>query len=233
MLQCNKCQVNKHERLKVGVLLHLLDIPQGKWESISMDFITGLPKTSRGNDSVWVVVDRLTKMAKFIATKKTVKTPELEKLFIEHLYKLYGLPTDIVSDRDWKFISHFWREIFKKLNTTLSMSTADHSESDGQTKRGNQILEDMLRSYVTKKQSNWEEYLPLLEFAYNSSKHLATGSFSLAAIMINSTSNDIKKLNSYKDCTNLEIILVITFWVGILQILFSLINIGKYLSKFL
>ena len=120
-------------------------------------------------------MDRLTKMAKFIATKKTVKTLELAKRFIEHLYKLYGLSADIVSDRDRKFNSHFWRKVFKKLDTTLSMSSANHSESNGQTKRVNQILEDMLRSYVTKKQSNWEEYLPLLEFAYNSSKHSATG----------------------------------------------------------
>ena len=80
-----------------------------------------------------------------------------------------------MSDRDRKFNSNFWREVFKKLDTTLSMSTMDHPESDGQTERVNQILEDMLRSYVSKKQSNWEEYLPILEFAYNSSKHLSTG----------------------------------------------------------
>ena len=144
VLQCKKCQVNKHERLKVGGLLHPLDIPKGKWESISMDFIIGLPQTNRGNDSVWVVVDKLTKMVKFIPTKKTVKTPELARLFIEHLYKLYGLPADIVSDRDRKFDSHFWREVFQKLETTLSMSTADHPQSDGQTERVNQVLEDML-----------------------------------------------------------------------------------------
>ena len=124
VLKCHKCQVNKHERLKVGGLLHPLDIPKGKWESISMDFITGLPRTNRGHDSVWVVVDRLTKLVKFIPTRKDVKTPELARLFIEHLYKLYGLPADIVSDRDRKFDSHFWREVFKKLDTTLSMSTA-------------------------------------------------------------------------------------------------------------
>ena len=114
-------------------------------------------------------------MAKFIATKKTVKMPKLEKLFIEHLYKLYGLPIDIVSDRDRKFNSHLWREVFKKLDSTLSISTVDHRECDGQTKRVNQILEDMLCSYVTKKKSNWEEYLPLLEFTNNSSKHSTTG----------------------------------------------------------
>ena len=101
--------------------------------------------------SVWVVVDRLTKLVKFIPTRKDVKTPELARLFIEHLYRLYGLPADIVSDRDRKFDSHFWREVFKKLDTTLSMSTADHPQSDGQTERVNQVLEDMLRAYVSKK----------------------------------------------------------------------------------
>ena len=150
--------------------MHPLDIPKGKWESISMDFITGLPKTNHDHNSVWVVVDRLTKLVNFILTRKDVKTPKLARLFIEHLYRLYGMPVDIVSNRDRKFDSHFWREVFKKLDTTLSMSTAY-----GQTERVNQVLEDMLQAYVTKKQSNWEEYLPHLEFAYNSSKHLATG----------------------------------------------------------
>ena len=175
MLKCHKCQVNKHERLKVEGLLHPLDIPKGKWESISMDFITGLPQINCGHDSVWVVVDRLTKLVKFIPTKKDIKIPKLARLFIKYIYWLYGLPTDIVLDRDRKFDSHFWREVFKNLDTTLSMSTADHPQSDGQTKRVNQVLKDMLCAYVSKKQSNWEEYLPHLEFSYNSSKHSATG----------------------------------------------------------
>ena len=155
MLKCHKCQVNKHEHLKVVGLLYPLDIPKGKWESISMDFIIGLPQTNRGHDSVWVVVDRLTKLVKFIPTRKDVKTPELARLFIEHLYRLYGLPADMVFDRDRKFDSHFWREVFKKLATTVSMSTTDHPQSaDGQTERVNQVLQDMLRAYVSKKQSN-------------------------------------------------------------------------------
>ena len=91
-----------------------------------------------------------------------------------HLYWLYDLPTDIVLDRDRKFDSHFWREVFKKLDTTLSMKITDHPQSDGQTKRVNQVLKDMLCAYVSKKQSNWEEYLSHLGFAYNSSKHSAT-----------------------------------------------------------
>ncbi|MCO5556365.1 hypothetical protein L7F22_009913 [Adiantum nelumboides] len=116
---CSKCQVNKAERLKAGGLLHPLEIPQGKWESISMDFIVGLPTTARGHDSVWVVIDRLTKMCRFIPTKTTIKTPKLARLFVEQLYRLYGLPSNIVSDRDRKFNSHFWRAVFKRLGTQL------------------------------------------------------------------------------------------------------------------
>lgn len=152
-------------------LLHPLDIPSGKWESISMDFIVGLPR-QWGHDSVWVIVDRFTKMTRFIPTKSDVKTLELARLFVENLYRLYG---DIVSDRDRKFNSHFWRAVFKRLDTKLSMSTAEHPQMDPQTERVNEILEDMLQAYVSKRQTNWKEYLPIVEFAYNSAKHSSTG----------------------------------------------------------
>ena len=105
-----------------------------------MDFITCLPPTQKGNDAIWVVVDRLTKMARFIPTKTSVTANELAYLFIDELFRFYGLPMDIVSDRDSKFTSQFWSEVFKKLETTLSMSSADHPQSDGQTERVNQII---------------------------------------------------------------------------------------------
>ena len=85
VIKCNKCQINKAERLKMGGLLHPLDIPSGKWESISMDFIVSLPRAQRGHDSMWVIVDRLTKMARFIPTKCDVKTPKLARFFVENL----------------------------------------------------------------------------------------------------------------------------------------------------
>ena len=121
-----------------------LEIPKGKWESISMDFIVGLPNTQRGHDAIWVVVDSLTKMAKFIPTKTTVSTPKLARLFVDQLYHLYGLSSSIVSDHDRKLNSHFWQAIFAKLDTKLNLSTTDHPKSDGQMERVNQILEDML-----------------------------------------------------------------------------------------
>ena len=175
VVKCPVCQVNKAERLRTAGLLHPLAIPMHKWESISMDFITGLPRTSRGHDSIWVVVDRLTKMARFIPTRKTISATQLAHQFVEQLFRLYGLPADIVSDRDSKFTSEFWQLVFHKLETTLSLSSSDHPQSDGQTERVNQILEDMLRAYVSRKQSAWEDYLPMVEFAYNSAKHSSTG----------------------------------------------------------
>src|SRR5262249_48095497 len=120
-----------------------------------MDFIVGLPTTVRVHDSVWVVVDRLTKLCKFIPTKSTIKILELARLFVDQLYRFCGLPSNIVSDRDRKFNSHFWRAIFQRLGTQINLSTADHPGIDGQTERVNQVLQDMLRPYVSKKQTDW------------------------------------------------------------------------------
>ena len=107
------------------------DIPNNKWESISMDFIVSLPRTQKGHDVIWVVVDRLTKMARFIATKTMVTAPELAYQFVDELFRFYGVSMVIVSDRDPKFTSDFWTQVFKKLETTLSMSSTDHPQSDG------------------------------------------------------------------------------------------------------
>ena len=132
-MHCQKFQVNKAERLKAGGLLHPLEIPNGKWESISMDFIIGLPTTSHGHDSIWVVMDRLTTMCQFIPTRTTIKTPKLARLFVENVYRLYGLPTNIISDCDRNFDSHFWRVLFKRLDIMLHLSIVDHPQIDAQT----------------------------------------------------------------------------------------------------
>ena len=116
------------------------------------DFIVSFPTTIQGHDLIWVVVDRLTKMCKFIPTKSRVKTPKLARLFVDQLYWLYGLPSNIVSDQDRKFNNHFWRAVFHKLGTQLNLSIADHPKIDDQTKQVNQVLKDILRAYVNKKQ---------------------------------------------------------------------------------
>ena len=131
--------------------------------------------TQGGYDAILVVVDRLTKMTHFIPTREFVSAPQVVDLFISHVFRLHGLPSSIVSNRDTRFTSHFWSAVFDALKTELGMSSGDHPEMDGQTERVNQTLEDMLRSCVSLSQYTWSKCLPLLEFAYNNRKHSSTG----------------------------------------------------------
>lgn len=112
---------------------------------MSIDFMISLPKTARGHTAIMVVVDRLSKMAHFIPTRDTVTGPEVARLFVDNIYKLHGMPRDIVSDRDTKFTAGFWSTFFKILGTKLNMSSARHPESDGQTERTIQTLEEYLQ----------------------------------------------------------------------------------------
>lgn len=136
---------------------------------MSMDFITGLPTTSKGHDAILVFVDRLSKMAHFAPCHKDTSASDTAKLFIDHVYKLHGLPFDIVSDRDGRFTSDFWRELTRLLGTKLLMSSSFHPETDGQTERTNRILEEYLRHYINPLQDDWDDHLSLAEFAYNNS----------------------------------------------------------------
>ena len=169
--ECLQCQQVKVEQKRLPGELQPLDVPGKKWESISMDFITKLP-TTRGNfDTIFVVVDRLTKMAHFFPMKKTDTALHVARLFVKEIFRLHGMPKSIVSDRDSKFTSNFWQATFQAIGTQLRMSTAFHPQTDGETERVNRVLEDMLRMYVSERQNNWVDYLPLVEFAYNSSWH--------------------------------------------------------------
>jgi len=150
-----------------------MPIPDTPWEAISLEFITNLPK-SKGYDSILVIVCYLSRMAHFIPTHTTADAVQVDELFTEHVFKLHGLPKIIISDRDPKFTSKFWKSLFKTLETQLRFSTAFHPESDGQTERLNQTLEIMLRHYVDERPSAWTKYLPIVEFPYNSTKHSAT-----------------------------------------------------------
>jgi transposase InsO family protein len=138
-----------------------------KWEEVGMDFITGLPRSNRGHDSIWVVVDRLTKVAHFIPVKTTHNGRELADLYISRIVSLHGVPKTIVSDRGTQFTSHFWAKLHEALGTKLSFSTAYHPQTGGQTERVNQILEDMLRACVLSYGAKWEDCLPFVEFSYN------------------------------------------------------------------
>jgi hypothetical protein len=165
---CEVCQRDKVPRREPVGHLRPLDIPTTPWSSISMDFIVGLPE-SAGYTCIWVVVDRLTKMAHFTPCRETIDAHELAALFLKHIIRLHGMPTNIVSDRGTLFTSAFWRSLLHLMGTTSSLSTAFHPQTDGQTERVNAILEQYLRMYMHEQQDDWESLLPLAEFTYNNS----------------------------------------------------------------
>lgn len=164
---CDVCQRSKASTTRIAGLLQPLEIPEKKWECVSLDFITGLTPTTQGHDAILVCVDKLSKMAHFIATVTTVTAEETSRLFIDNVFKHHGLPEKLISDRDTRFTSRFWAALCHILGTRQAMSTAFHPQTDGQTERVNRILEDMLRHYVTPTQDDWDMYLSLVEFAYN------------------------------------------------------------------
>ncbi|KAK2397880.1 hypothetical protein QL285_059409 [Trifolium repens] len=172
---CLTCQKAKIEHQRPAGMLQSLDIPEWKWVSISMDFITGLPKTRRKHDSIWVIVDRLTKSAHFLPVRTTDTAAKLTDVYIAEIVRLHGIPSSIVSDRDPKFTSHFWRTLHEALGTKLRLSSAYHPQTDGQTERTNQSLEDLLRACVLDDRGSWDDVLPLIEFTYNNSYHSTIG----------------------------------------------------------
>ena len=167
--ECDTCRRVKASHLRSAGPLQPLSIPSWKWEDISMDFIVGLPKTSKGYDSIWVIVDRLTKSAHFLPVKTTHAAKQYAQLYIDRIVSLHGIPKTIISDRGAQFIARFWEHFHAALGTQLLRSSAYHPQTDGQTERINQILEDMLRACVLTYSQKWDECLPLAEFAYNNS----------------------------------------------------------------
>ncbi len=145
---CDVCQRVKAEHQKLAGLLQPLKIPEWKWEEIGMDFITGLPRTSTGHDSILVVVDRLTKVVHFIPVKTTYLGNKLAELHMARVVCSHGVPKKIVSDRGSQFTSKFWQKLQEEMGTRFNFSAAYHPQTDGQTERVNQILEDMLRACV-------------------------------------------------------------------------------------
>jgi hypothetical protein len=155
--------------MKTAGPLQFLPIPTWKWEDISMDFIVGLPKTVKGFESIWVVIDRLTKTTHFLPVKVKYTVATYAELYIARILSLHGVPKTIVSDRGPQFVSKFWEELHKSLGTKLLHSSAYHPQTSGQTKRVKQILEDMLRACVLEFPQKWDDCLPLAEFSYNNS----------------------------------------------------------------
>jgi hypothetical protein len=133
--------------------------------TISMDFITGLPKSTKQNDDIMVVVDKLSKSTHFVPVKSTCKAIDIANIFMKEIFRLHDMPKEIIYDRDMKLNSSFWKSLMVDFETKLLFSTTYHPQTDGQTKRVNQVLYDMLRMHVMHFPKKWEDYLPLVEFA--------------------------------------------------------------------
>ncbi|KAK8648813.1 hypothetical protein V6N13_129555 [Hibiscus sabdariffa] len=167
--KCMVCQRVKAEHQCPSGLLQPLKIPEWKWERITMDFVTGLPLTPSKKDSVWVIVDRFTNCAHFLPVHSTYTYDKLAELYIREIVRLHGVPKSIVSDRDPKFTARFWECLHTAMRSRLNFSTSYHPQTDGQSERVTQVLEDMLRCCIIDFQGTWEKQLPLVEFAYNNS----------------------------------------------------------------
>ncbi|KAJ9509206.1 hypothetical protein QJQ45_001464 [Haematococcus lacustris] len=164
---CDACQCDMASNLKPGGLLNPLSIPDYRWESVSMDFITKLPSGSHGYDAICVFVDRLSKMVHFVSCCEDMKACRFAHLFIDNVYRLHDMPAELISDRGSLFTSVFWQEVMRRCGSKPALSSSYHLESDGQTERYNRVLEEMLRHYISPTQSDWPDYLALAEFAVN------------------------------------------------------------------
>ncbi|KAK1602073.1 hypothetical protein QYE76_017116 [Lolium multiflorum] len=171
--RCTTCLQAKSTSNPHGLYMPL-PIPYAPWSDISMDFVLGLPRTKHGHDSIFVVVDRFSKMAHFIPCHKSDDASHIASLFFREVVRLHGIPASIVSDRDVKFMSYLWKSLMAKFGVKLLFSSSSHPQTDGQTEVVNRSLSTLLRTLVKKNLKSWEDCLPHAEFAYNRAKHSTT-----------------------------------------------------------
>jgi transcription antitermination factor NusG len=172
---CDVCQKTKEETSKLRGLLYPHQIPNNCWEVVTMDFIMPLPRTDKGYDGIFVVVDKFSKYAIFCECKSTISAKQTAELFIKHVFIHFGMPKQIISDRDARFLSSFWTHLFRLLDVKLMKSSAYHPQTDGQTERMNKTLIQMLRSCIQQYKEQWDVLLPMMQFAYNNSMQDSTG----------------------------------------------------------
>ncbi|GKE20895.1 reverse transcriptase domain-containing protein [Tanacetum coccineum] len=169
--KCLTCSKIKAEHQRPSGLLQQPEIPEWKWERIAMDFITKLPRTGNGHDAIWVIVDRLTKSAHLLPICEDFKMDRIARLYLNEIIARHEVPISIISDHDSRFTSRFWQSMQKALGTQLDMSMAYHLQTDGQSERTIQTLEDMLRACVMDFGGSWDVHVLLVEFSYNNSYH--------------------------------------------------------------
>jgi hypothetical protein len=163
------CRRVKTDHLRPARDLQPLSIPKWKWENICMDFIVGLPRTLHGYDSIWVIVDCLTKSAHFIPIGSRYRVRQYVEMYMGHIFHYHDITKTIISDRGSIFVAHFWEQQHECLGSHLVQSSSYHPQTDGQTEQVNQIIEDMIRVCVLNDGSKWDQHLPLVEFSYNNS----------------------------------------------------------------
>ena len=171
---CPVCQRSKPSNQAPAGLLQPLPTPEHRWDEVTMDLITQLPQTPRGFDAIITFTDRLSKMVHFAPCTTTVDAPGVAHIFFDTVFRHHGLPIKIISDRDPRFASNFWRSLFALTGTRLGMSTAFHPETDGQSERTNRTLEDMLRAYTNDRHTDWDRHLTAAEFACNNATQAST-----------------------------------------------------------
>jgi transposase InsO family protein len=170
---CDLCNRTKLQHRRPTGELHPTEIPAERWEKVSVDFVVELPD-SHGYDAVMNVVDFAGKRAHFAPTHTTVTAEGAARIYLNEVWKHHGLPKTVLSDRGPQFVAEFTRELYRLLGIKLATSTAFHPQTDGQTERVNQEMEQFLRTFVNERQDNWDELLPMAEFAYNNHVHSST-----------------------------------------------------------
>jgi hypothetical protein len=168
---CDVCQRCKASRQAPAGLLRPLPVPGQRWVSVTMDMVVKLPSTKRGNDSVLVFVDRLSKYVHFVPTTEKLSAKGFARLFVQTVVANHGLPQEVISDRGSTWHNKFWKHVCRIVGMRHYMSTAYHPQTDGQSERSIQVLKDVLRSYVGPHQNDWDVWLPLAQFAVNNSWH--------------------------------------------------------------